>query len=521
MVLIEKGVDLGKVAGTPFNLEQEFEKRNPDQTFRVRKQANREVIKCMVEDMRNRDIDPVEYFKTHQDRTSSILELPTAQAMLMSTKYRTNLDMYGQITVPKEGELSVKEMMGKQGKTQHKDETKRIKADAKAKAAALKAKAKAKAKEEKQRAKEEKLKAKAEALALKESKKKAAEAVATEIESPVEPEENLSAEDSDVEPGRAEETTSEVVTAEKRKLPIVPASAVFVAIGGAGYALKVVRDKAAEEEAERQRQFQLLMGGQASESSSAAAPALEEVDTDLSGIVFEDEKTKATDQVKVPEEVAPKKKKKRGFFGKKKNNRETDISVLVSADAKAPAFAMLLAKILTFGAPGRFPEILALPGDMPLQDFSVEAATEMLVEAQAAAGLSREDAAEIFANVVNCMLIDIVDLASTSLKEKDNKLTVEAIGIVVDFMNHASSLYNSIAEGVVIVPVTYGGDLGKGKLEQMYSAYAVSAMTNFASLDEDYDDRVRLLQDVFQINEKKAEGLMMKLDVMPTVITSS
>jgi len=108
------------------------------------------------------------------------------------------------------------------------------------------------------------------------------------------------------------------------------------------------------------------------------------------------------------------------------------------------------------------------------------------------------------------MLIDIVDLASTSLKEKENKVTVDAIGIVVDFMNHAASLYNSIAEGVVITPVTYGGDLGKGKLEQMYSAYAVSGMTNFANMDEDFENRVSLLQDVFQINEKKAEGLMMK-----------
>ena len=60
------------------------------------------------------------------------------------------------------------------------------------------------------------------------------------------------------------------------------------------------------------------------------------------------------------------------------------------------------------------------------------------------------------------------------------------------------------------MPVTYGGDLPKGKLEQMYSAYAVSGMTNFANLDENFENRVSLLQDVFQINEKKAEGLMMK-----------
>jgi len=59
----------------------------------------------------------------------------------------------------------------------------------------------------------------------------------------------------------------------------------------------------------------------------------------------------------------------------------------------------------------------------------------------------------------------------------------------------------------VITPVTYGGDLGKGKLEQMYSKYAVSGMM---SMDEDFSARVELLQDVFSISEKKAEGLMQK-----------
>ncbi|KAL3942884.1 MAG: hypothetical protein SGBAC_003007 [Bacillariaceae sp.] len=489
IILIEKGVDLGEVAGTSFNLETEFEKRDPRQTFRVRKQANREVIKCMVADMRNRGIDPVEYFKSHQQRTADILALPAAQATSMAATYSANLDLYGQITVPKEGEISAKERMAKQGGSKSKEETKRIKAEAKAKAAALKAEAKSK-------------------------KKKTTEAAASMIESPVASEEDLAPVDSavdDVETGPADETNPEVVAAEKKQLPIVPAAVVLVAVGGGSYALKMSRDKAAEEEAERQRQFQLLMGGQDTESPPAAAAALEEVDTDLPDIVFGDEKSKATDEVKAPQELAvPKKKKKRGFFGKKKNSRETDITALVSAGANAPAFAMVLAKILTFGAPGRFPEILALPGDLPMQEFSVEAATAILVEAQASADLSREDAAEIFANVVNCMLIDIVDLASTSLKEKDTKVTVEAIGIVVDFMNQAASLYNSIAEGVVIVPVTYGGDLAKGKLEQMYSAYAVSAMTNLGEVDENFDDRVRLLQDVFQINEKKAEGLMMK-----------
>lgn len=59
----------------------------------------------------------------------------------------------------------------------------------------------------------------------------------------------------------------------------------------------------------------------------------------------------------------------------------------------------------------------------------------------------------------------------------------------------------------MITPVTYEGDLGKGKLEQMFSKYAASGMM---SMDDDFDARVGLLQDVFSIPEKKAEGLMMK-----------
>jgi hypothetical protein len=44
----------------------------------------------------------------------------------------------------------------------------------------------------------------------------------------------------------------------------------------------------------------------------------------------------------------------------------------------------------------------------------------------------------------------------------------------------------------------------------MYSTYAASGMMDMASMDEKFDDRVSLLQDVFQISPKKAEGLMTK-----------
>merc|ERR1712028_157874 len=56
----------------------------------------------------------------------------------------------------------------------------------------------------------------------------------------------------------------------------------------------------------------------------------------------------------------------------------------------------------------------------------------------------------------------------------------------------------------------YGGEISKKKLEQMFSTYAISGMMNMSDIDEKFDDRVSLLQDVFQISSKKAEGLMSK-----------
>lgn len=549
-LLWEKGVDLGDVSGTQFNLERVLEERgNVKKTWAYKKQANREMIKAMVQDMKNRGVDPVAYFESHQDKTANVLDLKPAQAAALAANYNENLEMYGQISPPKEGEKSVKEMMATSGDA--KANAKRVQAEAKAKAAEEKAVLKSKAKEEKAKAKEaakaakeaakkEKVDAKAAAAAAAAGAVAAAaaatagaaevagsavsavgEAVEQGASTEVIASESANGEiDGEIEAPEESDASSTAVVSEKksRGLPILPVSAFVVAAGGGAYAFKMYQEKVAADEEQRQEQFRLLMGeGKRASKPPSSAPALEEVDADLDDFAFDDEVTRQEPEKSVsasaPEPVEAPKKRKLGIksvFGKKRSSRETDIYQLVKPEAKAAGFATTLAKILTFGAPGRFPAIMAFPGGMPLIEFNFEEACMALTASQNDASLTKEEAAEIFANVVNCMLIDIVDLASTSLKEKDDKLTVDAIGIVVDYMNHAASLYNSIAEGVVIVPVTYGGDLSKSKLEQMYSAYAASGMTNMGGLDEDFENRVALLQDVFQINEKKAEGLMMK-----------
>jgi hypothetical protein len=300
---------------------------------------------------------------------------------------------------------------------------------------------------------------------------------------------------------------------------------VAVAVGGKFVLDRISQQRTADEE-ERQRQFKLLMGlAEDEDTRSQRIDTSGAIDADSSDLLdFGDVRSGETNGAK-PDEAAPGPQpaqastpvssptsKKRGlgiksmFTKSNKNNRETDLNVLVSPEATVPEFATLLAKLLTFGAPGRFPRVIALPGDMPMEEFQLERAKQMLEHSAEKLKISREQAAEIFADVVNCMIIDIIDLASSSLQEESSK-TFDAINIVLDFTDHAASLYDAVAEGVVINPVTYAGGLPKSKLEQMFGAYAFTGMMK---MDENATNRVELLRSIFAISEKKAEGIIMK-----------
>jgi len=63
-------------------------------------------------------------------------------------------------------------------------------------------------------------------------------------------------------------------------------------------------------------------------------------------------------------------------------------------------------------------------------------------------------------------------------------------------------------QDVTIKPVTYGGNLRKKDLEQMFSVYAGSSMMSLHALagGGTSQDRVDTLQLVIAITDKKAEG---------------
>ena len=571
VILYEKGIDMGEVSGTPFNVEKIQQTRRPKKSFQVRKAPNREMVKLMVQDLKARELDPLSYFESHKDQTMAILDMPAPKALSMLEMYKVNLEQYGQITKPQPGELSVKEkqaqreLLEKQLTPKAKAQrVKQEKAEAKAKAKAEKERARAEAKAEKERQKAEARAAKEQEAKRRAEEKQAVAAAATAAagvaasagvgavgvgsqavgstagsalqssapetatstpivsSSPTDQVlddgssssgSSISGDGNDI---AATTESSSSSSSTQLRLNIIPASAVVVGLGAGAYGFSIYRQRAAEDEEERQRQFRMLMQG---DQGGTNDDETDGADTSLDGSSSKggSSPTSVVEPKDVPQPApapvvqTPKKRRLGIFKSKRAGDRETDLSVLVSSDGQAPEFASLLGKILTFGAPGRFPNSMAVLGtEMPMDDFDLQSAKEMLVDSRLRANLEVAQSAEIFANVVNCMLIEIIDLASSSLKEKEAKKTFDAVSIVVDFMNHAASLYDAVAEGVTIAPVTYSGTLSRSKLEQMYSQYAVAGMMNMEGMSEDFDSRVALLQDVFSINEKKAEGLMLK-----------
>ena len=545
--LLEEGINLEKVPGTPVFVEMTKTKRDKNGKHATYRQEQRFIIKCIAEDLRARDIDPLQYFEENKEKTKAIIDMYPAKVNRMYQQYKKRVEESGTLSgLPKkepfvEQEVSddsrVEEPVSKaDAKRAAKLAAAKKKAEQKALAAKKKAEEKALAAEKKAAEKAQKAAAKAEAKAAKEAAKIEAASKAallaqqlnTEL---VDTEENNSSDEVFVDETESEVSnevaveevsTSVVDNKDKSKISsqIVPVVAIVGVTGGAGYAFKVTKDKAAEAEAERQRQFKLIMGMNDDDE--------EEDDDDelaLDDSSYEPAASKSTDAPKPPKidstpvEKAPKiKKKRRGglgsVFNKKTNSRETDISVLLEPGAEASSFATLLAKLLNFGAPGRFPVVDSLEIDAVPKGFTfeLEQAKQLLKSSREDCSLTDEVSAETFACVVNCMLIDIVDLASSTLKGKDDKMTVNALNVVMDFMDHAASLFDAVAEGVTITPVTYGGNLGKKQLEQMFSVYSSAMMTMLGTESGSAvtQDRVDTLQQVFNINDKRAEGLIQK-----------
>eukprot|EP00594_Rhizosolenia_setigera_P014773 CAMPEP_0178958800 /NCGR_PEP_ID=MMETSP0789-20121207/11862_1 /TAXON_ID=3005 /ORGANISM="Rhizosolenia setigera, Strain CCMP 1694" /LENGTH=969 /DNA_ID=CAMNT_0020641583 /DNA_START=170 /DNA_END=3079 /DNA_ORIENTATION=- len=337
------------------------------------------------------------------------------------------------------------------------------------------------------------------------------------------------------------EEESQILSTPPSKIPAKKITSVAAVIGGGGVAFKFMKDKQEEDVKEKERQFKLIMG-----LSEDTDNKPDDVTTAPGGSTFLDlpDDPTSTPDVSAPtksttetdsstpaaaEEIAPKKKKGGLNFFKKSSSssRATDLSELMSSDAISPEFSMLIAKFCSYGAPGRFPQV-SVEGE-----FDLDKANEEITETKKKLGLTDTIAAELFASVVNCMIIDIIDLASSSLSMKTtkkkkkgkkkgdaeddedaskDKMTVDALNVVLDFMDHAASLFDAVAGSTVIQPVVYEGSLKKAKLEKMFSIYAGQLMSSMMDLDSGVSqERLDVLQQVFDISDKKAEGIAQRV----------
>lgn len=536
----DHGIDLASVPTTPQQKEFMNLRRNPK--LAEKRSKERFILKCIVQDLIAKGEDPLEYMQNNKDKTMEILGLNDKKLTAVAARYQAVIESQGTLSgVIADQPFDIAAAIGVLPTQDGVDAVKEAKTKAKAEAAALKAQKKAEQKSAKTIANAEAAKLKAEQKAIKIAAKEeaaklkaeqkaimlAAKAAKAEVNvqaeatgemgSTLENELALNPTDSSSPDGDMDEASiiAEVDTdasiddnTVSKSIPLVPIIGV-VGVAGGGIMMKNMKEKNAAAEEERQKQFRLIMG--LDDASNE-----EEDDGQEDDFLFDSPSkspvaSKSTPAPQPATTEAPKKRRKglASVFSKKGSNRETDLNALIVPEAKTPEFSMLLAKLLSFGAPGRFPTIKALPGGMPMEKFELDEAKKLLIELRASTSLTDEVSAEAFACVVNCMIIDIIDLASSSLgEEKTNKVTVDALNVVMDFMDHAASLFDAVADGVVITPVTYGGDLSKSKLEKMFTIYSSTLMTSMQGGVT--QDRIDTLQQVFNINDKKAQGLIQK-----------
>jgi len=305
-------------------------------------------------------------------------------------------------------------------------------------------------------------------------------------------------------------------------------------LGASGYfSVSFIGKRREKKEEERRRQFDLLMGTNVSpEVRNPPTPAQAPVSDPVSPQIVNDSDDDDDDfimDIQTPEpqflskpskEVSPPvvknlqqetttlkttpQKKKRGISNIFKKNANSRATTLISyfESSPAPQFAETLSQLLTFGAPGRFPDII-VPGE-----YSKESAKNILMESRTKYGLSNEETAEVFANVVNSMLIYIIDLATSTLTKEKDQLVVDGMNVVLDFMDYGAQLYEDVIGNITISPVTYGGSLSKSRLENLFTTYSLAAMSDIENMNQ---DRLETLQLVLNISDKRAEGLMQKM----------
>jgi hypothetical protein len=105
--LFEHDVDLEKIPGTPHN-EQMIKNFRSRGKIAPTYESQRYIVKCQVEDLKARGVDPLEHFSQQEviDKTRAIYYMDDKTADKVAEQYKSLMDKYdGRLTLAQEGEV--------------------------------------------------------------------------------------------------------------------------------------------------------------------------------------------------------------------------------------------------------------------------------------------------------------------------------------------------------------------------------------------------------------------------------
>ena len=172
------------------------------------------------------------------------------------------------------------------------------------------------------------------------------------------------------------------------------------------------------------------------------------------------------------------------IFRRSRSSLVTDLGTLLMREGNGQIFTAAVAKSLVRLCPdGVFVELKD-------EKNSFYSNQEFLLEAKEGAEISGQDAADVFAEVSNCIIAVLVDRACNTLSG-DEKYTVHALDDVVNFMRGALSLYEKVSGGYKpSEAVVYNGNAKKSEIDRLYLAYARKVMS-FDSIVDGFNDTAK------------------------------
>ena len=235
-----------------------------------------------------------------------------------------------------------------------------------------------------------------------------------------------------------------------------------------------------------------------------------------------------------PAPVAP---KKQGgllsrLFQKPGGNRDTDIFNVLKNDDMAMEFRSITASILAQYAPTYlFPELNpeGILYNLRMSEVTPGEESQYLDTITAECGITKEQAAEAYAEVTSAILVKVVDNA-VDVYEKyktDKDAILQACDEVTHFLSNAGNLFGQLYNGITIEPVQYNGKAKKNVIEDLYYIYykasaeyefkkSIEMFTSSATMSEG-NEGVQEGEESEGTVQEKAEAIVSEEDELMTV----